>query len=71
MRSWHGLPWNGVFLAGCLPLFRSTSELFVEARNIRDGIIPKAERWVLHDFPLLGSGDGGKAHCRFSVRSEE
>jgi len=51
MRFWRGLLWNGVFLGGCSPLSRSTSESFVEARNIRDGIIPKVEKWVLHDFP--------------------
>jgi len=51
MHFWRGLPWNGVFLGGCSQLFHSTSESFVEARNIRDGLILKAERGVLHDFP--------------------
>jgi hypothetical protein len=51
MRFWRGLPWNCVFLGGCSQLFHSTSESFVEARNISDGIILKAERCVLHDFP--------------------
>jgi len=52
MHSWHGFLWDGVFLGECSPLSRSTSEWLVEARNIRDGIIPKAERGVLHEFPL-------------------
>ena len=41
-------------------MFHSTSESFVEARNIRDSIILKAERWVLHDFPDASAVTEGK-----------
>jgi hypothetical protein len=44
---------------------------FIEARNIYDGIIPKAKRWVLHAFPLLEAAISRKAWCRFSFREEE
>ena len=48
------------FKGGCSQLFHSTSESFVEARNIRDGSILKTERWVLHDFPDAEAATEGK-----------
>jgi len=53
-------------------LFHSTSESFVEARNIRDSLILKAERGVLHDFPDAEAATEGKcvAASRFVRKND-
>jgi hypothetical protein len=50
---------------------RCSALALVEAKHIREGSIPKAERWMVHEFPLLGSGYCKKAYYRLSERSEE
>ena len=44
----------GRSISGWIPSLKTDTTL---RQPFCDGIIPKAERWVLHDFPLLGSGD--------------
>jgi hypothetical protein len=42
-----------------------------KARYIRDGIILKTERWVLHDFPDAEAATEGKCVAASEKRSEE